>query len=104
MSRNYQQHPERYPSVSVADSNARYLEWIRTRRPKHENRTIEISGVEADFLMDCLTTWCIGENGERIDTEPSFVDNPGCSDEEVLLTHAQIENLFDRLQDAKFDR
>ena len=47
---------------------------------------------EADFLIHCIENW-VGED------EPNFLGYDG----EVMLTYEQIENLWRRIQDQKFN-
>ena len=53
---------------------------------------LSVTFEEADFLIHCIENWA-GKD------EPNFLGYDG----EVMLTYEQIENLWRRIQDQKFN-
>lgn len=58
-----------------------------------------ISPIEADFLTHCIDVWC--NETPQIAGRPVMFTTQEGGYERVLLTHAQIEALFLRLQALK---
>ena len=53
---------------------------------------LSVTFEEADFLMHCIENWVDKD-------EPNFLGYDG----EVMLTYEQIENLWRRIQEQKFN-
>ena len=63
------------------------------------SRTVDLTFMEADFLLHAMSVWAIGEKGERYGESFDYADN-----DTVFLKSEEIDSLFNRIQDAKFDR
>ena len=59
--------------------------------------TVTLSFNEADLLLEALTIWAWGENGDNDGAEVEFG-----TEDQLQLNNEQIQSLFDRISAAKF--
>jgi hypothetical protein len=60
---------------------------------------MQLTNIEADFLTHCIDVWC--DELPAIAGRPVMFTTQEGREEKVLLTHAQIESLFLRIQALK---
>ena len=60
-------------------------------------KSVTLSYYEADLLLEALTIWAWGENGDNDGASVEFGTEENC-----LLNNEQISDLFTRIGNAKF--